>query len=58
MSDAEALAARYARSLAAIVAVLGPTSICSCDFPSGCGLPYEAEEALRIAQVTLAGQEA
>lgn len=57
MSTAEEVAARYARSLAAIVAVLGPTKICGCPFPPDCGLPEEADEALRIAKTALAGEE-
>ena len=57
MSGAEELAARCVVALAAIVAVLGPQHICHCDFPPDCGLPEEADEALRIAKAALAGQE-
>ncbi len=55
-AEVEALAARLAGALAGIVAVLGPDRICGCDFPSGCGLPDEAEEALKIAKNALGAQ--
>lgn len=56
MTEAEQAAARYASALAAIVAVLGPDHICSCEFPPDCGLPDEVEEALKIAKGALAGR--
>jgi hypothetical protein len=57
VSGAEELAARYVRALADIVAVLGPSHICTCRFPKNCGLPEEADEALKIARAALAGEE-
>jgi hypothetical protein len=56
VDDCEHVAARYVRALAEIVAVLGPEGICGCNFGAGCGLPDEAEEALKIAKDALAGR--
>lgn len=44
---------RHLRALRSIVNVLGPEQICDCAHDPDCGLPAEADEALRIAREAL-----
>jgi hypothetical protein len=41
------------RALRSIINVLGPEQICDCDHDPHCGLPAEADDALRIAREAL-----